>query len=282
MPGTLVYQTGSQGQQLALRFRGLPAQASAVVVDGAPLRDAAAPQSGCDRAAAVADGARGGPRGDPPGRRLDHLRLERDGRGAPHRDPVGVRSRRAAVFRRSRGVRPLGGERRSGRRRPARRDLRRLHPARGERGRGRGRSVHEPHRGRARRIPPDRLPAGDRALAVFAGHGGSERESVPARAGRTRGHGGRAGSRSGDPRLRGRDPARESRPRPRQLHAVRERSGQQPGDEVRFDAGCAEGVGGPGSRLEPAAPRPADPSRERGRAGRRQPVRPSFSLHARL
>ena len=45
MPGTLVYQTGSQGQQLALRFRGLPAQASAVVVDGAPLRDAAAPQS---------------------------------------------------------------------------------------------------------------------------------------------------------------------------------------------------------------------------------------------
>lgn len=45
MPGTLVYQTGSQGQQLALRFRGLPARASAVVVDGAPLRDAAAPQS---------------------------------------------------------------------------------------------------------------------------------------------------------------------------------------------------------------------------------------------
>lgn len=45
LPGTLVYQTGSQGQQLALRFRGLPAQATAVVVDGAPLRDAAAPQS---------------------------------------------------------------------------------------------------------------------------------------------------------------------------------------------------------------------------------------------
>ena len=45
MPGTLVYQTGSQGQQLALRFRGLPAQASAVVVDGVPLRDTAAPQS---------------------------------------------------------------------------------------------------------------------------------------------------------------------------------------------------------------------------------------------
>ena len=45
MPGTLVYQTGSQGHQLALRFRGLPAQATAVVVDGAPLRDAAAPQS---------------------------------------------------------------------------------------------------------------------------------------------------------------------------------------------------------------------------------------------
>lgn len=45
LPGTLVYQTGSQGQQLALRFRGLPAPASAVVVDGAPLRDAAAPQS---------------------------------------------------------------------------------------------------------------------------------------------------------------------------------------------------------------------------------------------
>ena len=45
MPGTLVYQTGSQGHQLALRFRGLPAQASSVVVDGAPLRDPAAPQS---------------------------------------------------------------------------------------------------------------------------------------------------------------------------------------------------------------------------------------------
>ncbi len=45
MPGTLVHQTGSQGQQVALRFRGLPAQATAVVVDGAPLRDAAAPQS---------------------------------------------------------------------------------------------------------------------------------------------------------------------------------------------------------------------------------------------
>ena len=45
IPGTLVYQTGSQGQQLALRFRGLPAQASAVVVDGVPLRDTAAPQS---------------------------------------------------------------------------------------------------------------------------------------------------------------------------------------------------------------------------------------------
>ena len=45
VPGTLVYQTGSQGQQLSLRFRGLPAQATAVVVDGVPLRDAAAPQS---------------------------------------------------------------------------------------------------------------------------------------------------------------------------------------------------------------------------------------------
>ena len=45
MPGTLVYQTGSQGQQVALRFRGLPAQATAVVVDGAPLRDASGPQS---------------------------------------------------------------------------------------------------------------------------------------------------------------------------------------------------------------------------------------------
>ena len=45
VPGTLVYQTGSQGHQLSLRFRGLPAQATAVVVDGVPLRDAAAPQS---------------------------------------------------------------------------------------------------------------------------------------------------------------------------------------------------------------------------------------------
>ena len=234
---------------------------------------------GCDRAAAVAGRARGGPRGDPARRRLDHLWLERDGRGAPHRHPVGVRSRRAAVFRRPRGARPLGGERRSGRRRPARRRLRRLQPARGERGRGRGRPVHEPHRRRARRIPPDRLPAGDRALALFAGHGGSERESVPARAGRTRGHGGRAGSGSGGPRLRGGNPARESGPRGRQLHAVRERSRQQPGDEVRFDAGCAAGVGRPGSRLERTAPRPADPSRERGRAGRREPVRPPFAVH---
>ena len=43
--GAHVYQTGSQGQQVALRFRGLPAEATAVVVDGAPIRDAAAPQS---------------------------------------------------------------------------------------------------------------------------------------------------------------------------------------------------------------------------------------------
>ena len=45
VPGVLVQQTGSQGQQLALRFRGLPAPATAVVVDGAPLRDPASPQS---------------------------------------------------------------------------------------------------------------------------------------------------------------------------------------------------------------------------------------------
>ena len=44
-PGVLVYQTGSQGQQVALRFRGLPAQATLVAVDGVPLRDTAAPQS---------------------------------------------------------------------------------------------------------------------------------------------------------------------------------------------------------------------------------------------
>ena len=44
-PGVLVYQTGSQGQQVALRFRGLPAQATLVAVDGVPLREPAAPQS---------------------------------------------------------------------------------------------------------------------------------------------------------------------------------------------------------------------------------------------
>ena len=43
--GVLVHQAGSQGHQLGLRFRGLPSSATVVAVDGAPLRDAAAPQS---------------------------------------------------------------------------------------------------------------------------------------------------------------------------------------------------------------------------------------------
>ncbi len=45
VPGVLVHQTGSQGHQLGLRFRGLPSAATVVAVDGVPLRDAAAPQS---------------------------------------------------------------------------------------------------------------------------------------------------------------------------------------------------------------------------------------------
>ncbi len=45
VPGVLVQQTGSQGHQLGLRFRGLPSSATVVAVDGVPLRDAAAPQS---------------------------------------------------------------------------------------------------------------------------------------------------------------------------------------------------------------------------------------------
>ena len=45
VPGVFVYQTGSQGHQLGLRFRGLPSSATVVAVDGVPLRDTAAPQS---------------------------------------------------------------------------------------------------------------------------------------------------------------------------------------------------------------------------------------------
>lgn len=45
IPGVLVHQTGSQGHQIGLRFRGLPSSATVVVVDGVPLRDAAAPAS---------------------------------------------------------------------------------------------------------------------------------------------------------------------------------------------------------------------------------------------
>ena len=44
-PGVLVHQSGSQGHQLGLRFRGLPSSATVVAVDGVPLRDPAAPQS---------------------------------------------------------------------------------------------------------------------------------------------------------------------------------------------------------------------------------------------
>ena len=98
-PGVLVYQTGSQGQQVALRFRGLPAQATLVAVDGVPLRDPAAPQSdatallpslsalGVDRV----EIRRGG--------RVHHLRLARDGGCFTHRHPLGDRSRRGPFLR---------------------------------------------------------------------------------------------------------------------------------------------------------------------------------------
>ena len=44
VPGSLVRQTGSAGHLAAVQMRGLPASATAVVIDGAPLRDTAAIQ----------------------------------------------------------------------------------------------------------------------------------------------------------------------------------------------------------------------------------------------
>lgn len=45
IPGLLVRQNGSTGQLAALQIRGLPSASTALVVDGAPLRDASTPQS---------------------------------------------------------------------------------------------------------------------------------------------------------------------------------------------------------------------------------------------
>lgn len=44
VPGALIRQDGGPGRQAYLQIRGLPASSTAVVVDGAPLRDTVAPQ----------------------------------------------------------------------------------------------------------------------------------------------------------------------------------------------------------------------------------------------
>ena len=202
-PGVLVYQTGSQGQQVALRFRGLPAQATLVAVDGVPLRDTAAPQSGATALLASLS-ALG----------VDRVEIRRGGGstiygsngmgGVLH---IVTRSETAPdALRFSAGLGEYGHSAASaeaGAGGPRGGVFRRLQSARGERGRGRRRSVHESHGVGARRIPADGLDTGDRAFAVFGGHRGPQREPVPAGTGGPRCHERGPGPGSRHSRVRG-------------------------------------------------------------------------------
>ena len=111
-PGVFVRQDGGPGHLADLRIRGLPGSSTAIVVDGAPIRDAAAVRGGRGLAAVLARALGRGAGGDPARRRLDDLRDERDGRGAPHHHPRRDRSGRGAPFGRIRLV-GAGGRRRS-------------------------------------------------------------------------------------------------------------------------------------------------------------------------